>query len=89
MTDATILDIMHRAIVLSMSIITPILGSALAVGMAVSVFQAATQIHETSLTFIPKVLAVAGAVAAFGPWMLNQLVKFTTKLLESIPGLVG
>jgi flagellar biosynthetic protein FliQ len=89
MTDGTVLDIMCRALTISAAISAPILGFGLVVGLVVSVFQAATQIHEMSLTFIPKVLAVAAAVALFGPWMLNQLVGFTTRLLQSIPGLVG
>lgn len=89
MTDATVLDIMQKALILMITISAPILGFGLVVGLIVSIFQAATQIHEMSLTFIPKILAIAAALAIFGPWMLHQVLSFTTGLLESIPTLVG
>jgi len=82
------MEIAQRALVLATSICAPVLGFGLAVGLAVSIFQAATQIHEMTLTFIPKILAVAAALAIFGQWMLTQTVTFTTDLLESIPTLV-
>jgi flagellar biosynthesis protein FliQ len=88
MTDATVLDVTQKALVLAITISAPILGAGLIVGLMVSVFQAATQIHEMSLTFIPKILAVAVSVAILGPWMLRQMLTFTTGLLESIPSLV-
>lgn len=88
MTDATVLDITQKALVLAITISAPILGAGLIVGLMVSVFQAATQIHEMSLTFIPKILAVAASVAILGPWMLRQMLTFTSGLLESIPSLV-
>ncbi|MEN6370656.1 MAG: flagellar biosynthesis protein FliQ [Armatimonadota bacterium] len=88
MTDATVMEIMQRALVLIITVSAPVLGLGLVVGLVVSVFQAATQIHEASLTFIPKIIAVAVAIAAFGPWMLNQVVSYTTRLFESIPTLV-
>lgn len=88
MTDATVLDVTQKALILAITISAPILGAGLVVGLMVSVFQAATQIHEMSLTFIPKILAVAVAVAILGPWMLRQMLTFTSGLLESIPSLV-
>ncbi len=88
MTDATVLEIMQRALVLTVTISAPVLGFGLIVGLTVSVFQAATQIHEMSLTFIPKILAVAAAVAIFGQWMLAQMLSYTTNLIHSIPTLV-
>jgi len=88
MTDATVLEIMQRALVLTVMISAPVLGFGLIVGLIVSVFQAATQIHEMSLTFIPKILAVAAAVAIFGQWMLAQMLSYTTNLIHSIPTLV-
>lgn len=88
MTDATVLDVTQKALVLAITISAPILGAGLIVGLMVSVFQAATQIHEMSLTFIPKILAVAISVAILGPWMLRQMLTFTSGLLESIPSLV-
>lgn len=88
MTDATALEIGQRALTLAVSLSAPILGFGLAVGLAVSVVQAATQIHEMTITFIPKVLAVALAVTLFGKWMLMQMVTFTADLLQNIPNLV-
>ena len=88
MTDAAVLDILQRALMLAVAISAPILGFGLVVGLLVSVFQAATQIHEMSLTFIPKILAVAAAIAIFGHWMVQQMLNFTINLIQSIPTLV-
>lgn len=88
MNDAAVMEIMQRAMVLIITVSAPVLGFGLVVGLVVSVFQAATQIHEMSLTFIPKIIAIAVAIAVFGPWMLNQVVSYTSHLFESIPTLV-
>jgi flagellar biosynthetic protein FliQ len=66
----------------------PILGLGLIVGLVVSIFQAATQIQEMTLTFVPKIIAVGAALVVFGPWMLKSMVVFTTKLLAGLPNLV-
>jgi flagellar biosynthetic protein FliQ len=66
----------------------PLLLVALAVGLLVGVFQAATQINEMTLSFIPKLLAVAATLAIAGPWMLNVLVSYTRELITSIPSLL-
>lgn len=73
---------------LTLIVCAPVLGFGLVVGLAVSVFQAATQIHEMSLTFIPKMIATAIALIIFGPWMLQQVVTYTTNILQSIPNMV-
>jgi len=88
MTDAAVLDVAQKALSLAFMICLPVLGFGLVVGLAVAVFQAATQIHEMTLTFIPKITAVGVALVIFGPWMMNRLVSFTTGLLQSIPTLV-
>lgn len=88
MTDASVIEIAHRALMLAITVSAPVLGFGLAVGLVISVFQAATQIHEMSLTFIPKMLAVGLALVIFGQWMLTQVVDFTTGLLQSIPTLI-
>jgi len=88
MTDATVLDIAHRALLLAITVSAPVLCAGLIMGVVVSVVQAATQIHEISLTFIPKIIAVAVAVVIFGQWMLNQMIAFTVALLQSIPSMV-
>ena len=67
----------------------PILVAALVVGLAVSIFQAVTQIHEMTLTFIPKILAVAAVLAFLLPWTLRRLIDFTIGLFSSIPTVIG
>jgi flagellar biosynthetic protein FliQ len=61
----------------------------LVVGLLISILQAVTQIHEMTLTFIPKIVAVALAMLLFLPWIINMLVDFTTRLFGTIPTLVG
>ena len=67
----------------------PVLLTVLAVGLVVSVFQAATQIHEQTLSFVPKIVAAVGVLAIAGPWMLTSLVEFLQRTLQSIPTAVG
>ncbi|MEN6358117.1 MAG: flagellar biosynthesis protein FliQ [Armatimonadota bacterium] len=88
MTDAGVLDLAQRAVMIALMICAPALGLGMVVGLVVSVFQAATQIQEMTLTFVPKILAVVTALVVFGPWMLRSMVSFTTKLFVSLPNLV-
>src|SRR4029078_4767535 len=67
----------------------PILLAVLAVGRVVSIFQAATQIHEATLSFVPKIVAAVAVLAIAGPWMLTSLVEFLQRTLQSIPTVVG
>jgi flagellar biosynthetic protein FliQ len=67
----------------------PVLITVLVVGLLVSIFQAATQIHEATLSFVPKVLAVIAVLAVLGPWMLSSLVEFLQRSLQAIPTVVG
>jgi flagellar biosynthesis protein FliQ len=67
----------------------PILLTILVVGLVVSVFQAATQINETTLSFVPKVVAAVAVMALAGPWMLTMLVEYIQRTLLAIPGAVG
>ena len=67
----------------------PILVVALVVGLGVSIFQAVTQIHEMTLTFIPKMLAVAAVLTVLLPWTLRRLMDFTINLYSSIPTIIG
>ena len=67
----------------------PVLGVVLIVGLLVSIFQAATQIHEATLSFVPKVLAAVAVLAVAGPWMLSTLVDYLRSVLLGIPGAVG
>jgi flagellar biosynthetic protein FliQ len=77
------------ALQLALKVALPLLGVGLVIGLAVSVFQAVTQIQEQTLSFIPKVLALAGVLVVGGPWMLGQLLTYTQDLWLSIPQLVG
>ncbi|MEO8046799.1 MAG: flagellar biosynthesis protein FliQ [Nitrospirota bacterium] len=85
MTPEMVTEIGRQAIETTLIVSGPILGLALAVGLAVSVLQAMTQLNEATLTFVPKVLAVFAAVVVFLPWMLGVLTSFMTHLFISIP----
>jgi flagellar biosynthetic protein FliQ len=67
----------------------PILLSVLAIGLVVSIFQAATQIHEATLSFVPKVIGAVAVLAVAGPWMLTTLVEYLQRTLQAIPSAVG
>jgi flagellar biosynthetic protein FliQ len=85
----TVVELSTQALELALRVALPLLLVGLVVGVAVSVFQAVTQIQEQTLSFIPKILALAGVLVVAGPWMLNQLLSYTTDLWASIPQLIG
>jgi len=89
MSPDTVLDLGQQALRLTLLLAAPLLLMALVVGVLVGVFQAATQINEMTLSFIPKLLAMAAAMVLTGPWMLRMLIDYTRRLYESIPALVG
>ena len=89
MDQDVVITLVSGALQLALKIALPLLGVGLVIGLAVSVFQAVTQIQEQTLSFIPKVLALAGVLVVGGPWMLNQLVSYTQDLWLSIPQMVG
>ncbi|MBI3375599.1 MAG: flagellar biosynthesis protein FliQ [Betaproteobacteria bacterium] len=84
-----VLAILLRALEVMLLVSTPALGAALVTGLVVSILQAATQINEMTLAFIPKLLAVFVALALAGPWMLALLTDYVTRLFSEIPGLIG
>jgi len=84
MTPEFVTGFFFEAIKLAISLAAPMLLAGLAVGLVVSIFQAATSINEMTLTFIPKMLAVAVALIFFFPWMMQTLVVFTQNLFENI-----
>ena len=84
MTPEFVAGFFFEAIKLAISLAAPMLLAGLAVGLLVSIFQAATSINEMTLTFIPKMLAVAVALIFFFPWMMQTLVVFTQNLFENI-----
>ncbi len=67
----------------------PVLLTVLVIGLVVSIFQAATQINEATLSFVPKVVGAVAVLAIAGPWMLSTLVTYLQQVLQSIPGAVG
>jgi len=89
MTPQYVLSLGREAIMMTLMVSAPMLAFGLIVGLAISILQAVTQIHEMTLTFIPKIIAVAVALLIFLPWMINIIVDFTTRLLVSIPTLTG
>jgi len=88
-TPESVIELGQRAIEVAFLVAAPVLLTGLAVGLLVSVFQAATQINEMTLSFIPKLLAMLAALVIGGPWMLQVLVDYTRRLLESLPLLSG
>ena len=89
MTQGDVVNLVVDAMGVALKVALPVLLVALVVGLAVSIFQAVTQIQEQTLSFIPKVIAMAVVVVIAGPWMLGQIVSYTQNLYESIPSLVG
>jgi flagellar biosynthetic protein FliQ len=89
MTSQSVLTLAQQALEVTVLISAPLLLTALAVGLLVSIFQAATQINEMTLSFIPKLLAMFGALVLGGPWMLETLVDYMQRLYTSIPQMIG
>ena len=89
MTPETVMTQTRLAIETMLLVAGPLLLLILVIGLAVSVFQAATQINESTLSFIPKLFGVVVALVIAGPWMLTVLLDFTRRCLTGIPALVG
>lgn len=89
MTPGTVMEIGRQAIEITLIISAPALIAALAVGLIISIFQAATQINEATLQFVPKLIAIFAVLVLFGPWMLQYLVDYIQRLFGSIPQLIG
>jgi flagellar biosynthetic protein FliQ len=89
MTPETVTTIGQQALWVTMLIAAPLLLSALAVGLLVGMFQAATQINEMTMSFIPKLLVLVAALVISGPWMLGVNVNYTQQLMAQIPSLIS
>ena len=89
MTPAVVMDLGRQAVEMSILLAGPMLVSALVIGLIISIFQAATQINEQTLSFIPKLLAVFNVLILAGPWMLQTMIDYMRRLFESIPQLIG
>ena len=89
MTQDTVMTLAAQAMWMTLLLSAPLLISALIVGLVVGMFQAATQINEMTLSFIPKLGILVVALLIFGPWMLSSLVAYTQQLISSIPEMIG
>ena len=89
MTPEMVMTIGQRALEITILLAAPLLLAALIIGLLVGVFQAATQINEMTLSFIPKLIGMAGTLVVAGPWMLKLLVGYTRELIQSIPMLIN
>ena len=89
MTPELVMSLGRQAVEMTLILAGPLLLSALVVGLIVSIFQAATQINEQTLSFIPKLLATFIALLLAGPGMLQMMVEFIRRLLENIPQMIG
>ena len=89
MTPESVMTIGRHALELMLLVSAPLLLSALAVGLLISVFQAATQINETTLSFIPKLVAILVMLVLAGPWMITMMVDYIRRLFENLPFMIG
>jgi flagellar biosynthetic protein FliQ len=87
MTQEAVMDIFREAIFVAMKIAGPFLAASIVIGLVISIFQAATQIHEQTLTFVPKILAIALLLLALGTWMITLLSDFMRRLFGLMIGL--
>ncbi|MEM1174601.1 MAG: flagellar biosynthesis protein FliQ [Pseudomonadota bacterium] len=89
MTPEVVTTIGQQALWVTMLLAAPLLGSALAVGLLIGMFQAATQINEMTLSFVPKLFILVVALVFGGPWMLAVITNYTRQLMEQIPSLIS
>ena len=89
MTPETVMAVGQRALEVTLLLSAPLLLIALAVGLLIGIFQAATSINEMTLSFIPKLLAMAATLVLAGPWMIKLIVDYTRELFQSIPQLIN
>ncbi|THF65717.1 flagellar biosynthesis protein FliQ [Pseudothauera nasutitermitis] len=89
MTPTTVVDLGRQAIEVALMVAAPLLLAAVVTGLVISIFQAATQINEMTLSFVPKVVAMFITLVIAGPWLLTVLTDFMRRLFESIPSMIG
>jgi flagellar biosynthetic protein FliQ len=89
MTPDSVMALGQQALTIVIMLAAPILLASLAVGLVIAMFQAATQINEMTLTFVPKLAVIAAVLFGAGSWMISLLVDYTRELFNSIPGLIG
>ena len=89
MTPQTVMEIGRQALEITLLVSAPLLMAALVTGLIISVFQAATQINETTLSFIPRLVVMFFTLIFAGPWMLQLMTDYIRRLFESIPAMIG
>ena len=89
MDSQQVFTVGQQGLYMLLMVSAPILLTVLVIGLVVSIFQAATQIHEATLSFVPKVVGAVAVLAIAGPWMLTTLVEYLQRTLQSIPSAVG
>jgi flagellar biosynthetic protein FliQ len=89
MTPESIMTLGRQALELTLMVSAPVLLTALIIGLLISIFQAATQINEMTLSFIPKLIGMFGVMIITGPWMVGMMLDYIQRLYSSIPWLVG
>ncbi len=89
MTPTTVIEIGRGAVELTLMISAPLFLAALVTGLVISIFQAATQINESTLSFVPKLIAIFVTLVLAGPWMITLMTDYMRRLYESIPGVIG
>ncbi len=89
MTPTTVIDLGRQALEITLLVSAPLFIAALVTGLIVSIFQAATQINEQTLSFVPKLIATFITLVLAGPWMITMLTDFIRRLFESIPSMIG
>ena len=89
MTPTTVIDLGRQALELTLLVSAPLFIAALVTGLIISIFQAATQINEQTLSFVPKLIATFITLVLAGPWMITMMTDYIRRLYEAIPGLIG
>lgn len=89
MSPMQVVSIGQDAVMVTLMVAAPLLGTGMVVGLIVALFMATTQIQEMTLTFVPKIISVLIALIVFGSWMIITMVDYTRNLFESIPSLIG
>ena len=89
MTPTAVIELGRQAVEVTLLVSAPLFIAALATGLIISIFQAATQINEMTLSFVPKLVAIFVTLVLAGPWMITVLTDFMRRLIESIPAMIG
>ena len=89
MTPTTVIELGRQALELTLLVSAPLFIAALVTGLVISIFQAATQINEQTLSFVPKLIATFITLVLAGPWMITMMTDFIRRLFESIPSMIG